>query len=170
MNRVLPQRVITLYFPSIFIPSRFLPVSYAHAQTDAFSGKQIIQNNVGVDHAAVLVLLQAECGDHGCLNGLFCSCFLNEGADFIAQDAITVFVDGTLFRCILDFTEIDHMVIAVNDKINLGAAVVLVSPAEPGRLFRQNAGNAKLLLDLPDMVFTELLKSESCQACFAPLL
>ena len=122
----------------------------------------MVQKHLRLDGVAIHSALHAVGGHHRqvqCLAGLGLGL---EGVGLVAQVLLVFLADFVLVLGKLHLTQINDVVAAVDDKVDLRAALAVAALREPRGVFGEDARNAQLPLDLRDMLQTQGLESQSC--------
>ena len=122
--------------------------------------EEVSQDDDILEKSAVLVLSNAVGGNHGKMNSfLGCGC-VDECLQLVLQIVMVFTVNCEEFACELDFAEIDDVVLAVDDEVDL-RTFWGVSFELPGIAIADDSRNAKSFTNLVKMLYAYPLECET---------
>jgi len=125
--------------------------------------KQVIQCHLALNEIAVFVFLHSISGNHGDLQGLPGSGHSSESLELVSEhDVIHLVYDKFIDRK-FHLTKIYYSVPPFQNQFNLSTVdpKVCISLCVPYGLLSQDAGYAKLLFYLRNMILAELFKGQT---------
>lgn len=126
--------------------------------------KEIVHHHMGLHCIGVHILLHAVGGDHCYENGLSGSGLTDEGSDLVPEFLIIILVDDVWLGCPLHLADVDGVVPAVDEQVNLSPSLSrsqIFRVGTPGALFGHHSCNAQRGFDLPHMLKTYPLEGQA---------